>query len=49
MKNLFTEPSLELEKFAVSDATLFLSGFETGDQDELDPVTGAYGGTKAIG
>ena len=45
MKSLFVEPSLELEKFAVSDATLFLSGFETGE-DELDP---AYGGTPALG
>ena len=40
-KNLFVEPSLELEPFAVSDTTLFLSGFETGE-DELDP---AYGNT----
>lgn len=44
MKNLFVEPKLELEKFAVSDTTLFLSDFELGE-DELDP---AYG-TTAIG
>ena len=51
MKNLFTEPSLELERFAVTDSTLnnlFLSGFLPGE-DELDPVTGAYGTTPAIG
>ena len=43
-KSLFVEPSLELETFAVNDATLFLSGFETGE-DELDPAygTAVYG------
>ena len=41
MKHLFEEPSLELEKFAVTDSTLFLSDFEIGE-DELDP---AYGTT----
>ena len=40
MKKLFEEPCLELEAFAVSDSTLFLSDFVTGE-DELDP---AYGG-----
>ena len=45
MKKRFTEPRLELEAFAVQDSTLFLSDFETGE-DELDP---AYGNTPAIG
>ena len=51
MKKLFTEPSLELERFAVMDSTLnlFLSDFDLNDPDGLDPVSGAYGGTKAIG
>ena len=39
MKKLFTEPDLELEKFAVTDSALFLSDFETGE-DELDPAYG---------
>ena len=41
MKMLFEEPSLKLDKFAIADSTLFLSDFETGE-DELDP---AYGNT----
>ena len=41
MKCHFEEPSLELERFAVQDSTLFLSDLETGE-DELDP---AYGTT----
>lgn len=47
MKKLFEEPRLELETFAISDSTmnLFLSGYELGDEDELDP---AYN-TTAIG
>ena len=40
-KNLFVEPSLELEVFAIQDSTLFLSDVELGE-DELDP---AYGTT----
>lgn len=44
MKRLFEEPRLELEAFAVSDSTLFLSDYELGE-DELDP---AYN-TTAIG
>ena len=43
-KNLFVEPSLELEVFAIQDSTLFLSDVELGE-DELDP---AYG-VNAIG
>ena len=39
MKNLFEEPSLVLEQFRVQDSTLFLSDFETGE-DELDPAYG---------
>ena len=39
MRKQFEEPCLELEAFAVSDSTLFLSGFETGE-DELDPAYG---------
>ena len=41
MKASFTQPELELTRFASTDPTLFLSGFETGE-DELDP---AYGNT----
>ena len=39
MKCSFEEPNLELERFTVADSTLFLSGFETGE-DELDPAYG---------
>ena len=45
-KNLFVEPDVELVKFAAMDSALFLSGFETGDEDELDP---AYGNTPVYG
>lgn len=48
MKKLFTEPSLELDQFVVSDAALFLSGYDLNDPDGLDPVSGAYGGAPAI-
>lgn len=37
MKKLFVEPGLELEYFKVIDSTLFLSDFETGE-NELDPA-----------
>lgn len=37
MKKLFTEPGLELEKFAVQDSALFLSDYTLGE-DELDPA-----------
>lgn len=47
-KNLFVEPELALTRFAPCDSTLFISGFEPGE-DELDPVSGAYGNTPAIG
>ena len=39
MKEMFAEPRLELKPFAVCDSMLFLSGFETGE-DELDPAYG---------
>ena len=39
MKNLFEEPRLELEVFAVSDNTLFLLS-DVLDEDELDPAYG---------
>ena len=39
MKCIFEEPSLALERFTAADSTLFLSGFETGE-DELDPAYG---------
>ena len=45
MKHQFEEPRLELERFSVCDSTLFLSDFETGE-DELDP---AYGNTPIYG
>ena len=41
IKKQFAPPELELIRFAVTDPALFLSGFETGE-DELDP---AYGST----
>ena len=47
-QNLFVEPELALTRFAPCDSTLFISGYETGDPDELDSVSGAYANTPAL-